>query len=187
MRRITFAVISTLAALVLLFSYRTSTGATPVAAPVASAGVAHVVTPDSATATAPPTPGTTSLGTSMTSAPSTTTSTTTVSPSAAADSTAPQTPAAPIVVDGAAASTRYGPVQVEVTLTGGVITAVDAIQYPTENPKDQQINARAIPVLQTQVLKAQSAAISGVSGATYTSNGYAKSLQSALDAAAAQG
>ena len=77
--------------------------------------------------------------------------------------------------------TRFGPVQVEVVVAAGRITKATAIEYPTENPRDAEINAVAIPDLQAQVIAAQSAQIDGVSGATYTTEGFTTSLQSALD------
>ena len=84
---------------------------------------------------------------------------------------------------GASASTRWGPVQVEITVAGGTITDVTVVDYPDGNGKDQQINARALPVLVQETLDAQSADIDMVSGATVTSDGYVESLQSALDQA----
>ena len=84
---------------------------------------------------------------------------------------------------GASVQTRYGPVQVRVTLKNGRLTDVTATTYPQENPRDQQINAYAIPQLTREALTAQSADIDTVSGATYTSEGYRQSLQSALDSA----
>lgn len=84
---------------------------------------------------------------------------------------------------GTAADTRYGPVQVEITVAGGTVTAVDVVEYPTGNGKDQEINARAVPTLVQETLAAQSADVDMVSGATYTSHGYLTSLQSALDQA----
>ncbi|WP_109003460.1 FMN-binding protein [Streptomyces rishiriensis] len=84
---------------------------------------------------------------------------------------------------GDSVQTRYGPVQVRVTLTDGKITDVTAVAYPQENPRDQQINAYAVPQLTREALSAQSADIDTVSGATYTSDGYRRSLQSALDSA----
>jgi uncharacterized protein with FMN-binding domain len=72
-------------------------------------------------------------------------------------------------------------VQVQITLTGGKLTAVDVLRVPEDNPKDQQINDYAVPVLKQEALTAQSASIDSVSGATYTSDGYIRSLQSALD------
>jgi uncharacterized protein with FMN-binding domain len=86
-------------------------------------------------------------------------------------------------VTGTAVNTRYGPVQVQITVTGGRITAANAIRYPTESGRDRQINSFAVPELDAAVLRAQSAGIDTVSGATYTSDGYQRSLQSALDAA----
>jgi len=82
-------------------------------------------------------------------------------------------------------NTRYGPVQVQITVAGGLITDVQAVDYPDGNGRDRQINARAIPILVSETLDAQSAEIDFVSGATYTSDGYQQSLQSALDEAAA--
>ena len=86
-------------------------------------------------------------------------------------------------VTGDAADTRWGPVQVELTVSDGTITDVEVVEYPDSNGKDQQINARALPVLIKETLDAQSADIDMVSGATVTSEGYVESLQSALDQA----
>ncbi|MFB7505300.1 FMN-binding protein [Streptomyces broussonetiae] len=79
--------------------------------------------------------------------------------------------------------TRWGPVQVRVTVKGGRLTDVTALQYPQDNPHDQEINSYALPQLRREALAAQGAQIDMVSGATYTSTGYRQSLQSALDAA----
>ena len=84
---------------------------------------------------------------------------------------------------GAAVETRYGAVQVEITVEDGVITSSEAIKYPNRDRHDQQINAYAVPVLNAEALDAQSADIDSVSGATFTSVGYAQSLQSAIDEA----
>ena len=84
-------------------------------------------------------------------------------------------------VTGTAADTRWGPVQVRVTLASGKITAVDVIEQPDSNGRDQEINADAVPQLVSETIQAQSAQIDMVSGATYTSNGYVQSLQAALD------
>ena len=84
-------------------------------------------------------------------------------------------------VDGPVVDTRYGPVQVEVTLDGSTITAVTALQLPGGDRRSEQINNRAEPALHSEALQAQSANIDGVSGATYTSEAYAQSLQAALD------
>jgi uncharacterized protein with FMN-binding domain len=84
---------------------------------------------------------------------------------------------------GNAANTRFGPVQVQITMSGGKITSAQAVQVPHESSKDVRINSAAVPVLIQETLQAQSAQIDTVSGATYTSDGYAQSLQSAIDAA----
>lgn len=84
-------------------------------------------------------------------------------------------------VTGDAASTPYGPVQVKVTSSGGQIVDVEVVQAPWSNAQDQQINGYALPILVQETLDAQTANIDMVSGATYTSNGYVTSLQSALD------
>ncbi|MGV9907403.1 FMN-binding protein [Streptomyces sp. NPDC003388] len=86
-------------------------------------------------------------------------------------------------VTGDTVQTRWGPVQVRVTIRSGRLTDVTAVTYPTENPRDQEINSYAIPQLRREALAAQSADIDMVSGATYTSTGYKQSLQSALDSA----
>ncbi|MBA2812523.1 FMN-binding protein [Streptomyces sp. KM273126] len=82
---------------------------------------------------------------------------------------------------GEAAQTRYGPVQVRVTVKDGRLTDVTAVTYPQSSPRDQRINGYAVPLLGREALSAQSANIDAVSGATYTSEGYRQSLQSALD------
>jgi uncharacterized protein with FMN-binding domain len=89
------------------------------------------------------------------------------------------------VITGASADTRYGPVQLKVTFSGKQITKIDVIQYPTQSGRDQEINNYALPVLNQEAMSAQSATIDSVSGATYTSDGYTRSLQSAIDQAAA--
>jgi uncharacterized protein with FMN-binding domain len=86
-------------------------------------------------------------------------------------------------VTGDTVQTRWGPVQVRITIKDGKLTEVTAVTYPTDNPRDQEINSYAIPQLRTEALQAQSAEIDTVSGATYTSDGYRQSLQSALDSA----
>ncbi|WP_432134478.1 FMN-binding protein [Streptomyces sp. bgisy154] len=86
-------------------------------------------------------------------------------------------------VTGDSVDTRWGPVQVRITVRDGKITDVTAVEYPQDNPRDEQINAYALPRLRSEALAAQSAEIDTVSGATYTSDGYRESLQSALDSA----
>ena len=84
---------------------------------------------------------------------------------------------------GATSYTRFGNVQVSITVSGGKITAVNNLQLPQDDQRSAQISSYAGAQLQSQALAAQSANIDGVSGATYTSQGYAESLQAAIDAA----
>ena len=142
MRRITLWLFSTVAALVLLFSYRTSTN---------SGGTG--TTTAAATAPAPATTGQS------------------------------DTSSGAKTYSGSVAQTRWGPVQVTITVSGGKITDVAVPTYPNGNPRDEEINAYALPVLTQETMNAQSADIDTVSGATITSDGYKESLQAALDAA----
>ncbi|MET7322679.1 FMN-binding protein [Streptomyces sp. NPDC005549] len=87
-------------------------------------------------------------------------------------------------VTGDAAGTQYGPVQVRLTVSGGKITKAEAVQAP-EGGQSDRVTADAVPKLNRAAVAAGSADIDAVSGATYTSAGYVKSLQSALDKAAA--
>lgn len=84
---------------------------------------------------------------------------------------------------GAAESTEYGPVQVRALISGGKLTNVAVLQVPDRGGYEDQIVQIALPQLKSEALSAQSANIDIVSGATYTSQGYAQSLQSALDQA----
>ncbi|MFI5964280.1 FMN-binding protein [Streptomyces asoensis] len=85
-------------------------------------------------------------------------------------------------VTGAVAQTQYGPVQVRITVAGKKITKAEAVQAPKGGTSDQK-TALSIPKLNQEAVAAGSADIDSVSGATYTSEGYKKSLQSALDQA----
>ena len=84
---------------------------------------------------------------------------------------------------GQAVQTRYGTVQVQVVLSGSSIQSVGFLQLTADDPRSQEINSQAAPILVQQTMQVQSANIDGVSGATYTSEGYQQSLQSALDQA----
>lgn len=106
-------------------------------------------------------------------------------PPAAVSSPTPSTSTAATStrVTGDAVQTTYGPVQVEITVTNGKVVLATAVDYPTNDPRDAQINSYAIPALNQEAAQAGSASIDMVSGATYTSEGYIQSLQSALDKA----
>ncbi|MDR6438939.1 uncharacterized protein with FMN-binding domain [Paenarthrobacter nicotinovorans] len=85
--------------------------------------------------------------------------------------------------DGASVQTRFGTVQVQVTIQDGRITEVTALQLTDAERKSAQISSRAAPVLRSEVLQAQSANVQTIGGATVTSDAYLTSLQAALDAA----
>ncbi len=174
MRRITLWALSTLTTLVLLFSYHTSTAGsgatlaagTSVQAPAAAGSSDGSSSSDSGTSTS----GTTDSGTSSSGTSSSGSS------SSGSSSTAK-------TYDGDAVDTRWGPVQVRITVQDGKITASEAIVYPDGNHEDQEINSFALPVLSQEAVQQQSADIDMVSGATVTSQGYLSSLQSAIDQA----
>ena len=90
-------------------------------------------------------------------------------------------PAGPVTVTGSVVDTVYGPVQVRVTIAGGRVTDVQTLQTPSDATRSVRLAQYAVPILRQEVLAAQSAQIDTVSGATYTSQGYAQSVQSALD------
>jgi uncharacterized protein with FMN-binding domain len=103
--------------------------------------------------------------------------------SSSTDSTATGGTATGNTVTGDAVDTRWGPVQVGIKVANGKITNVEIVQAPNENRRDVEINDQALPILTQETLSAQSAQIDMVSGATYTSDGYIRSLQSAIDRA----
>jgi uncharacterized protein with FMN-binding domain len=154
MKRAVLAVVSTLTGLVLLLSFKTHPVTTSTALPVTS---------------------------SLSSTSSASGATSTPSPTSTASPTS--TPVTTKTLTGDAVDTRWGPVQVQITVTGGKVTAAQAVVYPQGNPRDQEINAYAIPTLNSEAVAAGSASIDMVSGATFTSQGYLSSLQSALDKA----
>jgi uncharacterized protein with FMN-binding domain len=135
MKRVVLAIVSTVAALVLVLSFKTH-------------GQSAVATPPVVVRTTTPT---------------TTTTTTSCT--------------------GDAVNTRYGPVQVQIGLKNGKVVSSEAVVYPMNDPRDQQINSYAIPALNSEAASNSSASIDMISGATFTSEGYIASLQSALDKA----
>jgi uncharacterized protein with FMN-binding domain len=84
---------------------------------------------------------------------------------------------------GETVQTRYGPVQVEITVDGSKITAARAVKTPSGDRRSQEIASSSVPTLVQETLDAQGAGIDTVSGATFTSEGYISSLQRALDQA----
>ena len=173
MRRVILAIVATAIGLVFLLSFKTHTQSalgTPAAAlgtPTPGGGAG------SASASTAPSAG------SASAAPGNKTS----AKKGGSASATPSTATASKTVTGEAIDTIYGPVQVKITVKGGKITAVTAVQYPEESPRDYQINSFAIPALNQEALQASSANIDSISGATYTSQGYIGSLQNAVDQA----
>ena len=170
MRKIITGLMGTISGVALLFSYHTSTA-------TQAATVAATATEDSQSAAT--TPNAAESQGSSSSSSSGSTESELSSSAQATESTAGVSG----TFTGDAVQTRYGAVQVEITVQDGVITSSAAIQYPNRDRHDQQINSYAVPVLNAEAVDAQSAHIDAVSGATYTSVGYVRSLQSAIDEA----
>ena len=156
MKRIATWFLSTVTVVVLMFGYHTSTNST-LSATSQPAFVGSSSTSGSTSSTTKSNGGSTGNSNSNTTSSST--------------------------VTGDVAQTRWGPVQVELTVKAGSVTEVRVLQYPTGNSTDEQINSYALPVLIQETLDSQSANIDMVSGATVTSVGYQQSLQRALDQA----
>ncbi|HEY2167467.1 MAG TPA: FMN-binding protein [Jatrophihabitantaceae bacterium] len=164
MKRVILSVVGTVAGLVALLSFKAQGHPLPTAGPLPSAGLP-----------APsPTPApSNSAGSGATSGPG--------SQSAAKGSGGTSAASAARTVMGNAVETQYGIVQVQVTVTGTHIDNVSFVQLQAFDGRSQQINSQAAPILLQETVAAQSAHIDSVSGATFTSDGYVQSLQSALD------
>lgn len=172
MRRIVVWATTTVAAVVLLFSYRTSTSG-PVGGDTAQVAAGKAGT--GATGGSGDSGG--SPGGDASAAPNGSTGNSGNSGSGAA------TAGGATVFDGSVQQTRYGPVQVQIRVSGGKLVDVSVLQVPNSDRHDKQINGYAVPILRQAALDAQSANIDSVSGATITSTAYRRSLQAALDAA----
>jgi uncharacterized protein with FMN-binding domain len=169
MTRITLAIVGTIVGLVALLSFKTHSPAAG-SHPLPSAALPGLSTvgpttgaptgPGASSAAAPPDPGATS-------------------------SAAPKSSAASTVrtIAGQAVQTRYGIVQIQLVVAGTKIRNVSFLQLTADDSRSQAINDQAGPILLQETLTAQSARVDTVSGATYTSDGYLQSLQSALDQA----
>ena len=101
-------------------------------------------------------------------------------PSTAAPTVAPAKPVGGVTgsFTGSVANTRYGPVQVKITVENGKITDAQAVQAPTGS--NDRYTQKAVPVLRQQTIATQSANVQGVSGASFTSYGWYESLASAI-------
>ena len=80
-------------------------------------------------------------------------------------------------------STKYGPLQVQITVANGQITNAEALAYPTRDRRSMQISQAVIPWLVQETVRIQSASVMAVSGATFTTNAWNNSLASALQKA----
>jgi uncharacterized protein with FMN-binding domain len=76
--------------------------------------------------------------------------------------------------------TRYGDVQVRITVAGGRLTDVQPVTLPSDRARSAEISQIAGPMLRDEAVQAHSAQIDVISGATYTSDAYAQSLEDAL-------
>jgi len=161
MRRVILAIVCTAVGLVLLLSFKTRST-------VGLASSSVIPQDHNGASPSPDGSSTATSGSAATSGSGSASSTTT---------TASKTVAGDVV------STIYGPIQVTITVKGGKITAVNVPEYPDGTPRDDQINSFALPELIQETVAANSARIDSVSGATYTTQGYLSSLQSALDKA----
>lgn len=173
-RRGAIALLLTTAALALLLSFKTPTDPSLAASDELAAGSSAAATPAAVAPVVESTP---------------TAADATPAPDAATPAPA-ATPAADAAyrdgtVTGAAIGIRWGAVQVQVTITDGVITEVTAVELPDGDRHSAQLSQRAEPQLRSSALATQGADVDIVSGATYTSVAYAQSLQAALDAARA--
>ncbi|HEL2057910.1 TPA: FMN-binding protein [Streptococcus suis] len=86
---------------------------------------------------------------------------------------------------GAVTSTDRGDYQVQITVSGGVMTDITILEYPSDNPTSESINAGALPTYEAEALESQSADVNAISGATEAFKGFTGSLQDALDQATA--
>ncbi len=197
MKRAVLSTLGTVTAIVVLLGFKSapvrvarppfvsplnSSGPPILDTPATSPSMASSVSSSSAasTASAAPTTQTAATGTFSTAPTKTPTQVPTKAPTRSA---APPTKAASATFLGSSVQTRYGPVQVKITYAAGRVTGVVAVQLPSGRSRDAEINNYAVPILESETLAAQGANINSVSGATYTSDGYVQSLQSALDAA----
>ena len=168
-KRIVLWVLSTLSTVVVLFGYHTSTSSTLATNSTGTtfSGSLQGQSTSGGSGTTSGTGGTTSSG----SAPPNDSS-----GSSGSDSSSTS-------VTGQTAHTQWGPVQVQLDVSGSTITNVTILQYPNGNGTDIQIANDALPQLIQDTLDSQGHNVSMVSGATYTSQGYLQSLQNALDQA----
>lgn len=189
-RKAAFLVTGTVTGLVAVLSYNPPELNNAIAAPSANPTPDNPIQPTKSAAANPtPTSKSKSANSPVKKSKATTKNASNNSGSADATVTPTQSPSekASVGVSGTflgdTAQTRWGPVQVQIVMTDGKITDVSTIQYPNGDRKSEKISSQVIPWLQQETLQVQSANISGISGATYTSTGFKSSLASALQKA----
>lgn len=173
MRRALIATVGTIAAVVAILQYKSSGTIKPGGGSLAQGAGSSASSSSAAPATTPSTT-TPSAATPSTTSPSATTPSTTA-PHAASGPNGQFT--------GSDVSFQYGEIQARLTFHNGKITAVDFPIDSAPDPRSQFINSQALPILTQELLKAQSLNIDGVSGATFTSNAFAQTVQAALSKA----
>lgn len=172
MKRAPIVLAGTVAGLAGVLAYHPASHASSLATTSASpAGTA-------AKTTAASTAAKTSAASSATTTASTAAKTTTTASTAAKTARAAATTRS---ATGEDVQFRYGDIQVKVTVSGTKVTGVSIVSLNETDPHSQQIDAQAVPMLEQQTRSAGGAQIDGVSGASYTSQAYEQSLQSALD------
>jgi FMN-binding protein len=181
-KRISYWVLSTVSAFVLLLGFDASQRGSSVTATPATIG-GSTDTPSGSSSSSGSSGNTRSGNGSSSSGGSGNNSSGNSSGNGSGHSSSPSPRPTPSTVTGAVAQTVWGPVQVQLTVAGQKVTKVGILQYPDGNSRDVEIARYALPILIDETLKSQSAHIDMVSGATYTSTGYVQSLQSALDQA----
>jgi FMN-binding domain len=158
MRRAILAVTATVAGLVALLSFKSHVPSVPTAASSGTGGTSSSSASSSSSSGSSSVPGEFPTG-----------------------SLAGSLPADERAVTGNVANTVYGPVQIQLAVRNNKIVKVAVLEQPTSTIHDIQIGEFAFPRLISETLAAQNARIDAVSGASYTSQGYIQSLQSALD------
>jgi uncharacterized protein with FMN-binding domain len=170
MRRVILALLGTAVGLALLLSYKAHT-----AGPVTSA----LSGPDPATALGGSAPGATtapSTGSGAAANPSASAGASSKSGVSAAGNKSGTYVGDPV-------SSQFSTIQVEVVVSGGKISDIKLLEDTDEDEHSAQVDGYAVPILRSEALSAQSANVDMVSGATFTSQSYTQSLQSAIDRA----
>lgn len=178
MRRAIAALVATVGGLVMLLSFKTASSKS-IDRPVALSGTTAGTSASDPSPTAVASPSA-SASPSVAASPSASASAAATTKAKSSGTTKTVTGSSVSVSEG---FRTFGSVQVEVTLVNGKITKLVAVDYPNRDPRSSEISQYSIPVLAQEVLAAQGTNIDVISGATYTTQAYAQSVQAALDSA----